>query len=206
MNRPGQVGECYRRRALRPLRRPGKPAKAVISEGYSGQLHRGRSRGNEPACLSSGFLMELDATAGALRCASFIFSAARHATHGRGSAMTVGADRLRTLTRRTSVPNATSSPGASRVGEEMRMPLTRVPFVLPRSSIVALPETTVIRACRRDAVVASMTSEHSTSRPAMCSPSVRGSACFRQTSSIVAGCASVGGVQVTLAQNAYPVL
>lgn len=40
------------------------------------------------------------------------------------STLTVNADELRSRTRNTSLPSANSSPGASRVGAEMRFPLT----------------------------------------------------------------------------------
>ena len=56
-----------------------------------------------------------------------------------GSTLTVRAEELRILTSSTSVPSATSFPGMIRVGAEMRVPLTCVPFVLSRSSIVAAP-------------------------------------------------------------------
>ena len=41
-----------------------------------------------------------------------------------GSTLTVNADELRNRARNTSLPSASSSPGASRVGAQMRAPLT----------------------------------------------------------------------------------
>src|SRR5207237_7243921 len=61
------------------------------------------------------------------------------------STLTVNADGLRLLTCSTSLPSESSSPGLSRIGPEIRVRLTCVPFVLSRSSMVAVPETTVIR-------------------------------------------------------------
>src|SRR5262249_6283678 len=122
------------------------------------------------------------------------------------STLTVNADALRSRMRNTSLPSANSSPGVRRVGAEMRVPLTWVPFVLSRSSIVAVPWATVMRAWRRETVVPSMTSEQSASRPATCSPSGSGKDCFIHSTSIVAGAERVSGKLVTWAQNAYPVL
>src|SRR5207247_1900628 len=45
------------------------------------------------------------------------------------------------------------SPSESRTGlAPTRLPLTKVPFLLPRSAIVAVLAATVIRACRRETV------------------------------------------------------
>ena len=48
------------------------------------------------------------------------------------------------------LPNITTLPGEAAVDFVMRRPSTNVPFLLPRSSIVACPAEITRRACRRE--------------------------------------------------------
>jgi len=67
-------------------------------------------------------------------------------------------------------PSRITSPAASSVGAEMRWPRTNVPFLLPRSSIVARSCSTRIRAWRLDTVGASIQTTPSSTRPSRFSP------------------------------------
>ena len=71
------------------------------------------------------------------------------------------------------LPIRSSSPSRSATGAVSRWPLTKVPFLEPRSSSVASPAATMTRAWRRDTPCASIQTRESEPRPRTFSPSAR---------------------------------
>ena len=87
-------------------------------------------------------------------------------------------------TRKMSVygPTRMVSPGSSTAGADRRTPRTKVPFLLSRSSIVARPSWTTMRAWRRDTLGESRQTVTAGSRPIRCSPSVNANVRLRSVS------------------------
>ncbi len=72
----------------------------------------------------------------------------------------------------TTGPNPIQSP-SSTVLSSILLPLTKVPFLLPRSFTVKVPPETVRTACLRETPAISSGTSHSPAAPRRCSPSLR---------------------------------